>query len=62
MGVLRQCVMFADPDVLPMKAISMDGVADLSRDHLMLGISVMSTRAGQVSVEEKSELHASTFG
>ena len=56
-GVLGEGVVLAEPRVLPVELVGVDGVAHLPHDHLVLRRRVVSGGSGKVPVEEETELH-----
>jgi len=56
-GVLAQAVVLAVPGVLPVVEIGLDAVLDLPLEHEVLGPAVEGRRAGEIPVDEDSELH-----
>jgi hypothetical protein len=57
MAVFGECVVLAEPGVLPVVLIGAHDVVDLLHQHSMLSRAIVGLRTGQMALNEDAEFH-----
>ena len=60
-AVFGQRVMFAEPHVLPVEFVGVNGITEFAHEHFVFARGIVSGGTGDISVHEQPEFHVASW-